>query len=63
MMRIELDDLSRQPVIALLEEHVRTMHELSPPDKVFAFDARKLKAPDVSFWTASMPLAPVTGAG
>ena len=52
MMRIELDDLSRRPVIALLEEHLRNMYELSPPDKVFAFDASKLKAPDVSFWTA-----------
>lgn len=28
------------------------MYELSPPDKVFAFDASKLKAPDVSLWTA-----------
>lgn len=52
MLRIELDDLSRPAVLALLEEHVRNMYELSPPDKVFAFDASKLKAPDVSFWTA-----------
>lgn len=52
MMRIELDDLSRQPVLALLEEHLRNMHELSPPDQVFAFDANKLKGPDISFWTA-----------
>jgi putative acetyltransferase len=28
------------------------MYELSPPDKVFAFDADKLRAPDVTFWTA-----------
>lgn len=52
MMRIELDDLSRQPVMALLEQHLRSMYELSPPDQVFAFDASKLKAPDISFWTA-----------
>ena len=52
MLRIERDDLSRPPVLALLEEHLRNMHELSPPDKVFAFDANKLKAPDVTFWTA-----------
>jgi putative acetyltransferase len=51
-MRIELDDVSRPEVIALLEEHLRNMHELSPPDQVFAFDASKLKAPDVTFWTA-----------
>lgn len=52
MLRIELDDLSRPPVIALLEEHLRNMYEVTPPDKVFAFDASQLKAPDVSFWTA-----------
>ena len=51
-MRIELDDLSRTQVLSLLEEHLRNMYELSPPDKVFAFDASKLKAPDVTFWTA-----------
>jgi putative acetyltransferase len=28
------------------------MYELSPPEKVFAFDASKLKAPGVTFWTA-----------
>jgi putative acetyltransferase len=28
------------------------MYELSPPDQVFAFDVGKLKAPEVSFWTA-----------
>lgn len=52
MLRIELDDLSRAPVLALLEEHLRNMYELSPPEKVFAFDAGKLKAPGVTFWTA-----------
>jgi len=52
MLRIELDDLSRPVVRALLEEHLRNMYELSPRDQVFAFDARMLKAPDVSLWTA-----------
>jgi putative acetyltransferase len=52
MLRIEQDDLSRPQVLALLEEHLRNMYELSPPDKVFAFDASKLRAPNVTFWTA-----------
>jgi putative acetyltransferase len=52
MLRIELDDLSRVAVLRLLEEHLRNMYELSPPEKVFAFDASKLKAPGVTFWTA-----------
>jgi putative acetyltransferase len=28
------------------------MYELSPPDQVFAFDASRLRAPGVVFWTA-----------
>ena len=52
MLQVDLDDVSRPQVLALLEEHLRDMHELSPPDKVFAFDASKLKAPDITFWTA-----------
>ena len=52
MVRIELDDLSRPQVLALLEEHLRHMYELSPADKVFAFDAGKLKAPEVALYTA-----------
>jgi putative acetyltransferase len=50
--RIEQDDITRPAVLALLEEHLRNMHELSPPDQVFAFDAGKLRAPDVTMWTA-----------
>ena len=51
-MLIEIDDVSRPQVIALLEEHLRNMYELSPPDKVFAFDASRLRAPGIKFWTA-----------
>ena len=50
-MQIELDDLSRPQVLTLLEEHLRNMYELSPPEKVFAFDASKLMAPEITFWT------------
>jgi putative acetyltransferase len=52
VMRIEIDTVTRPEVIALLEEHLRNMHELSPPDQVFAFDAAALRAPGVTFWTA-----------
>jgi putative acetyltransferase len=50
-MRIEVDDLSRADFLSLLEEHLLNMHELSPPEKVFAFDSSKLKAPEITFWT------------
>lgn len=51
-MRIEIDDVSRPQVLALLDEHLRNMREITPPDQVFAFDAQQLKGPGVIFWTA-----------
>ena len=51
-MRIEIDDVSRPEVLALLEEHLRNMHEITPPGHVCAFDANKLRAPGIVLWTA-----------
>jgi putative acetyltransferase len=51
-MRIEHDDVSRPQVLALLEEHLRNMHEITPPEFVFAFDADQLRQPGVVVWTA-----------
>jgi putative acetyltransferase len=50
-MRIEVDDLTRPQVHALLEEHLANMYELSPPEQVFALDLSKLRADDITFWT------------
>jgi putative acetyltransferase len=50
-MRIELDDPARADVRALLEEHLREMYTLSPPESVHALDVTKLKTPDVTFWS------------
>jgi putative acetyltransferase len=50
-MRIEVDDVSRSEVVALVEYHLRSMHEISPPDSVFALDLSGLKHPSVMFWT------------
>lgn len=50
-MHIEVDDLSRPQVHALLQEHLSNMHELSPPEQVFALDLNKLRAPGITFWT------------
>jgi len=50
-MRIEIDDLSRPEVHALLQEHLDNMYELSPPESVHALDLSKLRSPDISFWT------------
>jgi len=50
-MHIEVDDLTRTQVHALLEEHLSNMHELSPPEQVFALDLSKLRLPGIAFWT------------
>ena len=51
-MRIELDDLSRPAVLALLQEHLQSMRELTPPESVHALDLASLREPGVRFWTA-----------
>jgi putative acetyltransferase len=50
-MRIEIDDLTRPQVHALLNEHLSNMYELSPPDQVFALDLTRLRSPDITFWS------------
>jgi putative acetyltransferase len=51
-MHIEVDDLSHPAVHALLNEHLQSMHELSPPESVHALDLGKLRNPSITFWTA-----------
>src|SRR5690349_2162103 len=51
-MRIVVDDLSGPEIRALLEEHLRSMHALSPPQSVHALDLAELRQPDIAFWTA-----------
>jgi putative acetyltransferase len=50
-MKIELDDLSRPAIHALLEEHLRSMHSLGPPESVHALDLTGLRRADVTFWS------------
>ena len=51
-MRIELDDLTRPEVHALLREHLDNMHEITPPGDVHALDLARLRNPAITFWTA-----------
>lgn len=51
-MQIKLDDLTGSEIRALLEEHLKNMHEISPPESVHALDIAKLQQPDITFWTA-----------
>ncbi|HEY4338429.1 MAG TPA: GNAT family N-acetyltransferase [Steroidobacteraceae bacterium] len=51
-MHIELDDLSRPQIHALLSEHLRNMYAVSPPESVHALDLERLRSPEITFWTA-----------
>ena len=50
-MRIRLDDLTGPEIRALLEEHLASMHALSPPESVHALDLASLRKPGITFWT------------
>lgn len=50
-MLIRVDDLRGPEVAALLTEHLRCMHEHSPPESVHALDLDKLRQPEITFWT------------
>jgi putative acetyltransferase len=51
-VKIEIDDLSKPAIHALLNEHLQNMHELSPPESVHALDLGKLRSPGITFWSA-----------
>ena len=51
-MEIRRDDLSGAPIRALLEEHLKSMYEISPPESVHALDLDELRRPEITFWTA-----------
>ena len=50
-MHIEVDDLSRPEIHALLEEHLADMYATSPPESVHALDVRALVDPTITVWT------------
>ena len=50
-MKIEVDDLSRPAIHALLNEHLQSMYALSPPESVHALDLDKLRRPEITFWS------------
>lgn len=50
-MRITIDDPERADVRALLEEHLRNMHAITPAGSVHALDVGRLKVPSITFWS------------
>ena len=51
-MRIVRDDLTHPDVLGLLEFHLRSAFENSPPGRVFALDLAGLRDPAVTLWSA-----------
>jgi putative acetyltransferase len=52
-MEIRLDDLTGVAIRTFLEDHLRSMHALSPPESVHALDLDGLRKPEITFWTVS----------
>mgnify|MGYP001158027722 CR=1 FL=1 len=50
-MHIAIDDPERPDVLALLEEHLRNMHAITPAGSVHALDVSRLKVPSITFWS------------
>ena len=50
-LRIEIDDLTRPQIHALLHEHLENMRAITPPESVHALDLGRLRTPDIAFWT------------
>ena len=50
-LRIKVDELSSAEVADFLEEHIREMKAVSPPESKHALDLDGLRKPEVTFWT------------
>lgn len=51
-MNIKIDDLSGTEIHELLQEHLRNMREITPPESVHALDIEGLRRPEITFWSA-----------
>lgn len=48
---IREDGLAGSEIRALLEAHLATMDDHSPPESIHALDLNALRAPDITFWS------------
>ena len=51
-MIIKIDDLRGTEIAVLLEEHMRGMHAVSPPESCHVLDLDALRQPGITFWSA-----------
>ena len=50
-LKIKVDDLSNPEIAVFLEEHIKDMKSVSPPESKHALDLEGLKKPEITFWT------------
>ena len=50
-VQFKIDDLSDPRIARLLEEHLKDMRRISPPESVHALDLERLKKPEITFWS------------
>ncbi|MEM7133021.1 MAG: GNAT family N-acetyltransferase [Chloroflexota bacterium] len=50
-MEIKVDDLSGPEIAEFLEEHIKDMKAISPPESKHALDLDGLRKPEITFWT------------
>ena len=50
-MDIKVDDLTGDKIIALINEHLAGMHEITPAESVHALPLEQLKQPNITFWS------------
>ena len=50
-MDIRIDDLSGPEISRLLQEHLRSLALLSPPESMHALGLEALRAPGITFWS------------
>lgn len=51
-MEIQIDNLTGWEIAAFLEEHIRDMRAVSPPESKHVLDLDGLRKPEITFWTA-----------
>jgi putative acetyltransferase len=51
-MDIRVDDLKGPEIVGLLEEHVRSLRAISPPESCHVLDLAGLRRPEITFWSA-----------
>jgi putative acetyltransferase len=50
-VKIVVDDLSGPQIARFLDEHVREMRSVTPPEHAYALDLDGLRKPEITFWS------------